>query len=788
VNATEIDVEGNTPGIYLEFESFPGLDLALTSLEKRRKKDPRKHIEVVSARGETTAEGVNDTTVQHATVFVPDVEITHFISQLEKYESQPPEGRTKPRHANAYDRVASIRLAELRALWTDDASAYPARADQPIWWEVWLRRTDGSELRRLHDFADQTGVRVADRRLVFEDRIVTLIRGTASDLALSLNVLGDIAEMQRAKETPSFFMSERPADQAAWVDELLGRIGHQGGNPPAVCVLDTGVNRGHPLLGGALPASDCHTVDPAWGAHDHNGHGTAMAGLALFGDLVPVLDSNEAVTLAHQLESVKILPPAGASDPDLYGAITAEAASRPEIEAPDRPRVFSMAVASTDARDRGQPTSWSAAVDALAAGRSFDPSDSGLKYLDDDDAAYQRLFVVSAGNVGELDLVAEHLNRSDLEAIHDPGQAWNALTVGAYTNKVVIQESDWEGWSPLAERGELSPWSTTSMVFQKTWPLKPDVVFEGGNIVHDALGAIDFPCDDLNLLTTYFRPHEKAFVSTWATSAAGALGARMCARILAAYPTAWPETVRALVVHSAEWTPRMRQHLVDAGGRTARGRLVQRYGYGVPDLGRALRSAASAVTLLVEDTIRPFDEGGLREIYFHDLPWPRDALLALGDAQVRVRVTLSYFIEPNPGRRGWQTRHRYQSHGLRFQVKSATESAERFRKRLNKAAMNEDDERPSASGHNDGWFLGPTARDRGSIHSDVLTGFAADIAERGSVAVFPVTGWWKEQKRRDRSEKGARYALIVSIETDDVDADIWTPVANQIEVSTVIET
>ena len=225
-----------------------------------------------------------------------------------------------------------------------------------------------------------------------------------------------------------------------------------------------------------------------------------------------------------------------------------------------------------------------------------------------------------------------------------------------------------------------------------------------------------------------------------------------------------------------------------ADGRTGRGRLVQRYGYGVPDLGRALESASSAVTLLVEDSIRPFEDGGLREIHFHDLPWPRDALLALGDAQVRVRVTLSYFIEPNPGRRGWQTRHRYQSHGLRFQLKSATKSVDEFRKRLNKAAMDEGDERPSASGHNDGWFLGPTARDRGSIHSDVLTGFAADIAERGSVAVFPVTGWWKEQKRRDRSEKGARYALIVSIETEDVDADIWTPVANQIEVGTVIET
>lgn len=788
VDAAEIEIEDSISGVYLEFESFPGLELALGSLEKRRKKDPREHIEVVAVRETTTGEGDEAETVQHATVFVPDDEITHFISQLEKYEGPTPQGKKKPPHANVYDRVANIRLAALRALWTDDASAYPDQADQPIWWEVWLRRTDGEELARLLDFAQQSGLVVADRRLVFDDRIVTLVHGQASDLALSLDVLGDIAELQRAKETPTFFVGEGPSDQAAWVEDLLGRLDHNGGDRPAVCILDTGVTRRHPLLEAALAEPDCHSVNPAWGLNDHHGHGTEMAGLALLGDLVQVLDSDETVSVAHQLESVKILPPAGTNDPDLYGAITAEAASRPEIEAPDRRRVFSMAVASMDARDRGQPTSWSAAVDALAAGRTFDPADGGLKYVDEDEAAYQRLFVVSAGNVDELHLAEEHLDRSDLEAIHDPGQAWNALTVGAYTDKVVIQDAHWQDWLPLAERGELSPWSTTSMVFQKAWPLKPDVVFEGGNIVRNATGDVDFPCDDLNLLTTYYRPQDKVFVSTWATSAAGALAARMCARILAAYPDAWPETVRALMVHSAEWTPRMRQHLVGADTRTGRGRLVQRYGYGVPNLGRALESASSAVTLLVEDSIRPFKDGGLREIHFHDLPWPRAVLLALGDAQVRVRVTLSYFIEPNPGRRGWQTRHRYQSHGLRFQVKSATESVDEFRKRLNKAAMDDGDVRPSASGHNDGWFLGPTARDRGSIHSDVLAGFAADIAERGSIAVFPVTGWWKEQKKRDRSEKGARYALIVSIETDDVDTDIWTSVASQIQVGTAIET
>ena len=52
------------------------------------------------------------------------------------------------------------------------------------------------------------------------------------------------------------------------------------------------------------------------------------------GELGPLLASPEPVTLRHRLESVKILPPVGANEPDLYGAITAQATSRPEIQEP----------------------------------------------------------------------------------------------------------------------------------------------------------------------------------------------------------------------------------------------------------------------------------------------------------------------------------------------------------------------------------------------------------------------------------------------------------------------
>lgn len=165
----------------------------------------------------------------------------------------------------------------------------------------------------------------------------------------------------------------------------------------------------------------------------------------------------------------------------------------------------------------------------------------------------------------------------------------------------------------------------------------------------------------------------------------------------------------------------------------------------------------------------------------HELPWPKEVLEGLGQAPVRLRITLSYFIEPNPGRRGWKKRHQYASHGLRFDLKTPTETVDEFRKRLNQRALDEDEDRPDTT-DTTGWFLGEMARNKGSIHSDIWVGTAADLAERGLVGIYPVSGWWKDQPKRDRSDFGARYSLLMEIKTEAEDVDIWTPVAQQIGI------
>jgi hypothetical protein len=202
---------------------------------------------------------------------------------------------------------------------------------------------------------------------------------------------------------------------------------------------------------------------------------------------------------------VKILPPVGANDPDLYGAITAQAASLPEIQAPARRRVFSMAVTAAADGERGQPTSWSAAIDALAAGRSFDANTQGLVYLDQADREAQRLFVLAAGNVPSAKWQADFLAVCDLEPVQDPAHAWNALTVGASTERAVIESAEYNGWTPVANLGDISPTSSTGVTLSAKWPNKPDVVFEGGNVGTDGL-TFDEGIADLCLVSTFHRP------------------------------------------------------------------------------------------------------------------------------------------------------------------------------------------------------------------------------------------------------------------------------------------
>lgn len=760
-------------GLQIQFIGQPNVALAFESLGNERSRDPGKQIEVLSVRVD------GDRTI--ANVFVPDGKLDHFETYITDYlDAKKNKNGTLIDHGGLLNAIASIRSAELRALWTDDPDVLPQNLDEQFWWEVWLpvrgRRSDVvADFRKLAALAE---CQVSDHQLNFPERTIVIMYGSQAKLVNSVMTLNCVAELRRAKDTAEFFDGMTPQEQEGWAEEALARLNlppHTEATP-RVCLLDSGVNRGHPLLALLMDGGDLHTVNPAWGTDDTANHGSGLAGLAAFGDLTDALGSDDPILVSHRLESVKLTPSQGANSGDAkhHGYLFAEAVSRPEIAAPERPRVFTSAVTSADARDRGRPSAWSAMVDSLAA-------DYG------GDGQFPRLFALAAGNTNNPHAWSTYPDSLTTNGIHDPGQAWNALTVGAYTNKTQITEADAQDFEPIAAAGGLSPYTTTSGDWNSVWPLKPDVVFEGGNVGTDAVGPSGI--SSLHLLTTNNQHATRLFTTTNATSAASALGARMAAQLMAAYPALRPESIRALIVHSAEWTEAMREAYLSTHAAPTKSdyvNLIRHCGWGVPDIDRALWSAGNSLTLVVEDVIHPYqkvkDKGIVsRDMNLHSLPWPKDALQALPPAtQVELRISLSYFIEPNPSARGTASKFHYPSHRLRFDVQRPLDATtDDFVARINAAAAREDDGDP-IDAKDPNWILGGLKRHRGSLHQDIWQGTAAELASRGFVAVYPAKGWWRTRPAQERYNQPARYSLIVSIRTPEINVDLYTSVANQV--------
>jgi hypothetical protein len=761
----DADISGGASGYYLEFEIGKDQRQAIDSLEDMRGKE---HIELLAVRpSESDPENALS-----ATVFVPESKGAAYDKKIDQYRNEETKGGN-PRNRPLIESINDVKLATARSFFTDAHDRFPDDG-QSIWWEVWIR----SGTREI--FAHAAAVlNIASREhsIAFAEREVVLALATPEQIGTIIANTDSIAELRSSQDTPSFFQRLDILEQKEWTEEMADRLEPPEAGAPAVCLMDSGSTRIHPLIEPVLNDADFQSWDAILPPHDNSalwqGHGTKMSGLAIYGDLTEALISTDAVEISHVLESVKILPDRGANHPDLYGHITSTAMSRAEIQAPERARVFCLAVTDDADRWHGKPSSWSASMDRMAFGVGED----------------QRLIAVSAGNIRFFYPESEYLDQNDASPVEDPAQAWNVVTVGAFTEKLTIEDESFEDWKPVAPVGDISPLSRTSIAWQDQWPIKPDVVFEGGNYAvapdDDAIDEVD----DLLLLTTNNRLQDGYFNVIADTSAASALAARMSAQILADNQDLWPETVRALLVHSANWTNAMQSHLPARPTQGDKRQLLRRYGYGVPDLAKATRSSAHDVTLVIEDSIQPFFLEGsnikTRDMNYHALPWPQNTLESLANTSVELKVTLSYFVEPNPGERGWTKKHRYASHGLRFAVKRPLETDDDFRKRINGAARDEGGAQ-NIVGNDDGWFFGPNLQTRGSIHSDTWSGTAAELAGRGSLAVYPIGGWWKEKKRLERYENHARYSLILTLRAAE-GVDIYAEIVNSVGVGVEID-
>lgn len=784
-------------GLLLNIESAPDYPLKLDALEKKpsRKQDG---IYLLNVRRRKDDAG----TVTCATVMVPYGQLTVLAKKIEQFadparDSEKKDGTKTPRNAALLANIDAIAVAAFDALWTEDTPLPPA--EELRWWELWISRAPRAEnagqswIQRFNQICEQMGLKPNQFRQLLPDNEIVILKATRAHLESSLDLLNTLTEIRGVHPYAIDLSDLSAVEQLEWIEESESRIIPPPPDAPAVCLLDTGVNRSHPLLRIILNENGMYTVLPHMGAadHPHNNaaHGTPMAGIAGYGDLRNLLLSTGRWYQQHQLESVKLIQDGDEHKPEAYGAATQQALAYPEGRFHDRNRVFCLAITLRDYSTNGLPSSWSAGIDAGASGATEEMNPG-------------RVICVSAGNCrsfgDDYEYDATNLNLP----IEDPAQAWNGISVGAMTRMSQLSQADTET-EPLrtvAPSEQLSPFSRTSTNWEPQWPIKPDVVMEGGNIAQNKSGDYE-DRESLQLVTTAAHYHKKPLTNINGTSAATASVSRLGAMLMSRMPGYWPETYRGLIVHSARWLPSMLQGMnPHAPGNTQIVQQVMRqYGYGEPHSARLFGSGEGGVTMIIQDELQPYNPdskaGSASLGYFnlHDIPWPRDVFRQYRDLDLTLRVTLSYFIEPNPGTKCWVkgSKYRYASHLLRFTVKRATEDEGRFIKSLEKRVAEEenDDEKNEGRAQADAkWALGPQLRKKGgSLVQDIWKGTPADLAEMGQIVVYPAKGWFAtrsfplDHEYYDCHKRKVRYSLIVSIDAEQ-EIGLYTSISNMISV------
>ncbi|HEX4421706.1 MAG TPA: S8 family peptidase [Kofleriaceae bacterium] len=376
--------------------------------------------------------------------------------------------------------VGSIGIAQLADLGGKPISAEAIPESRPYWFEIGCRggyrnpvedtnRSRAQITGQLH----RLGVDQKLDEFLGPEQVYFFVRVTRGQLDMLRAATDCIYEIELA---PQPLRDLKLLEDVTTKDLADFTLAQPHEDAPSVVVLDTGIATGHPLLKSAiLTATTAGPEIPS--PEDTYGHGTKMAGLALYRDVGAAIERGSAEA-PHWVQSSRLLiaPGYGTASYDNYEkwpVLTERAVrSAEEADARARNRAFVLAITRTmqdPPLERIAPTLWSQAVDQLAFGEG-----------------HGRMMIVSAGNAREdhwLQLAEQHPQLQLSEKIHQPAQASNALTIGAFTSRIELpNDKDYAEARVVAMKaGGISPYTSTGLVGNE-WPIKPDVVIEGGNL------------------------------------------------------------------------------------------------------------------------------------------------------------------------------------------------------------------------------------------------------------------------------------------------------------------
>jgi len=430
------------------------------------------------------------------------------------------------------------------------------------------------------------------------------------------------------------------------------------GKEPIVTIVDSGILAGHPLLQGWILAA--HDFDSGEGTSvDNFGHGTNVAGIVLYGDVVdcsisrrwlPAVQVCNAKVLYHHLPSNEARFPVKYRPEALI-----ERAIR-HFHSANECRVFNLSLGNASAiYAGGRQFPWAEKLDELA--RELDI-----------------VIVISAGNAfpsppniggtrtAEQQAVRDNMLVDPKQRICNPASASIALTVGsiARTDATSLPHS-----FPASPIGSPAPFSRVGpgySIKQTQSAIKPELVDFGGSLAIQTLAGAPprFAKDiDLGEVTTKFPVTDSRLLTAqFGTSFSAPHTSRDAALALATLNDLYQKSmsanaVRALLGVASEIPSCGSSWLLDPQAKESQQKL-DLVGYGKVHLPNVLSSTNSNVCLISEDSI-PEDH-----IQVYSIPIPPNFITTPG----KKGITISLAFDP-PVR---SSRREYLSRTMWFEV------------------------------------------------------------------------------------------------------------------------
>jgi len=519
--------------------------------------------------------------------FADDPNFTKFRQKLEKYESDE-----RPSFIDQIESVREISPGEKKGR---SLSARPVPRGEKEYVDVEVWRMEDA---RLEKFAAGMRAMIAERGGGITDEVTT--RGFyVARARCDGRTLDDLARLREVAriDRPIGARVESQRPRAAGGAVILK---HPEPGAPGILVVDSGVNN-HPLLKGSIGGRKAHPSDDGGvvGGYDIDdaGHGTSVAGVALYGDIERCLEERRFIPdvwiysakVMYERDGQAVFDEKSLVEHQLKDAVEHAAKTYKNC------RVVNISFGNTEfvMGDGKRQFRIASLIDEL----STDHRDL--------------LFVIAAGNLDDDDLYGHDHPDCLVDPpggfrVADPATSVHGITVGSV--------------EPARKAAAVRPSRFTRVGPGLRGMIKPELVENGG---------------DMLVPNPQWHSDGRLFTLDRGTSLSAPAVSYMMAMLLRAFPDASRNRLTALALSSASLPAQRPGRLGDLderGSSDSLKKILNVYGYGKPNLDYALYSDSDRVVLAYDGEI------GLDRVDFFPLMLPDEFFQKKGVRSIEISL------------------------------------------------------------------------------------------------------------------------------------------------------